>query len=268
MEWIECQPMFLWLHGGVFSFWIGSHFWWVFLDLFGGDCSAGCATFSNGNDNSDPEIRPNSNNTEPEAEADDMNDPVGHEEAEEGESEVDHTDDECQPPAPFKAVEWVVYRPNRYAIQRRDYCLVQMVGPEATTMRDALPRCWDLRGVDLNSLRLYRVHDPVLTSSSAMGKYRVYIAEYAGDGRDLLHPGERLVLIEIMMVYNGNWIVTTTKAHYLIWRGSPEAILHSLVEAHPCYEGHSDCHFFQNGIFRPWEGYYNPDGRRLHSTSS
>ena len=127
-----------------------------------------------------------------------------------------------------------------------------MVGPEATTMRDALPRCWDLRGVDLNSLRLYRVHDPVLTSSSAMGKYRVYIAEYAGDGRDLLHPGERLVLIEIMTVYNGNWIVTTTKAHYLMWRGSPEVMLHSLVEAHPCYDDHSDCHFFQNGLFRPW----------------
>ena len=223
-----------------------------FHDLFGGDCSAGCATFSNGNDNSDPEIRHSSNNTEPEEEGNTMNDPDGHEAAEQGESEVDNTEDECQDPAPFSAVEWVVYRPNRYAIQRRDYCLVQMVGPDATTMRDALPRCWDLRGVDLNSLRLYRVHDPVLTSSSAMGKYRVYIAEYAGDGRDLLHHGERLILLEVLIVYNGNWIVRTTRAHYLIWRGSPEAMLHNLIEAQHCYGDHPDCYFFQNGLFRPW----------------
>lgn len=223
-----------------------------FHDLFGGDCSAGCATFSNGNDNSDPEIRHSSNNTEPEEEGNTMNDPDGHEAAEQGESEVDNTEDECQDPAPLSAVEWVVYRPNRYAIQRRDYCLVQMVGPDATTMRDALPRCWDLRGVDLNSLRLYRVHDPVLTSSSAMGKYRVYIAEYAGDGRDLLHHGERLILLEVLIVYNGNWIVRTTRAHYLIWRGSPEAMLHNLIEAQHCYGDHPDCYFFQNGLFRPW----------------
>ena len=213
---------------------------------------AWCATFSNGSEGDDISLGTSGESSEPEAE-DDMNDQDGHDGNEAQESEMDFSDDEyIQPTAPSGPLQWVVYRPNRYSDVRRLFCILDLVGPGVGSIRNELSQCWDLQRVRYSTLRLHRVHDAALTSDAAFGRPRVYLAEFEGDGRSLIHQGDRLVLIEVLKIFNGNLIEPRSKAHYVIWRGSPEAIFHSLIEAHSCFDNPTNCFTFRNGAFIPW----------------
>ena len=213
---------------------------------------AWCATFSNGSEGDDISLGTSGESSEPEAE-DDMNDQDGHDGNEAQESEMDFSDDEyIQPTASSGPLQWVVYRPNRYSDVRRLFCILDLVGPGVGSIRNELSQCWDLQRVRYSTLRLHRVHDAALTSDAAFGRPRVYLAEFEGDGRSLIHQGDRLVLIEVLKIFNGNLIEPRSKAHYVIWRGSPEAIFHSLIEAHSCYDNPTNCLTFRNGAFIPW----------------
>ena len=159
-------------------------------------------------------------------------------------------------PGPGDTIERnIFYRPNRLRRTQRNSCLmVTSPGEYWDESWDTLQQCW----TDLNlaqELRVIPVDVSVHGAEASKSADKVWIIEATQD-RNHLHHYEKLILVEVQMVYSGRWIITTGKAMQAIWRGNLQQICSEAIALRYSVNGENlILHTTRNGHFVPPTAY-------------
>lgn len=147
------------------------------------------------------------------------------------------------------------YRPNRLRRHQRNSCQINFDrGRSVDNTWEMLLRCWpDLpRAV---ALRIVAVDDSVYDTTSSRRADQVWIIEATQDVGHLQRY-ERLLLVEVQIMYRQRWISTHTRATQTIWRQTLQQVCNEV--APQITEDHRVArrlHTFRNGLHVPPTAY-------------